>query len=751
MGKKKDREEKSGSGAPEFHEMAGDPDEEGIKIEEGAYDYARYYEDIILTHSDFKPTPTEELVPDEVMESFDQEAAEFERLTEVIDGLDKMMSVDISDELKSFDFPELLEEEIDPVVKEKKKKPFHKIPDGIDGRLFTVRKKGWRGRIWKVIQEDGGAKSDDDLQEIPDEMIETLAGSEGFVVLSGSDYSVVEKTKANERELIEKWRDQQEEKKDKEEEIVDLTGLDISKIQAVEKVMGYKLTIDQDYIKNLVEHITAYGITRMPQHNPEAFKIISLVFMPSVLNGKVVVRDGWKDKIYPNLYTVIIGPPSTQKSTAFQNIHHVAKSAIPDISYHVDWTKEALGVEFQTNRTGVVWKDEFAQILDPDIREGYMNGVLEFLMVCYDEDEYSTHRIDEKRNLEVEGVNIGFGATIQTERFYKLVTDDDVNSGFFNRFCYIILWDQKEPPKQTLYTKEIDTHKKMIVRALREVRKTLDHVDVDYPVLFEYDDEALDILNKWYVNVDAHCRSYGGIRAMSLIAVASRVYTMAKKVGLVYEVLDLISQGVSIRRDRNNEMPTYMITATNIQKGIDFAQMCFKNSEYLYHRLRSTDVAVKLERFMDILRSPRSTSIVVRGHRGEPGALYAMKRSDLLRNVGMKLRDFEDYLHTFMVMEKLFRFKMKLSSTARKPAEMICTFQHPIPNGIPDDPDERERSGITTDDIMRANRIEDNIRKYIKDQKDKKAKKAKKAKKDKEAKKDKKDKKDKREKKTKKK
>ncbi len=609
MGKKKDREEELGPGAPEFHEMVSSTDGEGMDIEEGAFDYGKYYEDVILTHSDFEPTPVEELVPDEVMESFDEEAAEYERLTEAINGLDEMMSVDISDELKSFDFPELLEEEIEAVIKEKEE-PIHKIPGGIVGRLFTVRRKEWRDRIWVVTP--GGAKSDDDIQEMPDKMIESISGSKGFVVLSGSDYSVVEKTKVNERELIEKWRDQRDEKKDKEEELIDLTGLDISKIQLAEKVKGYKLTIDQDYIKNLIEHITAYGITRMPQHNPEAFKIIALVFMPSVLNGKVIVRDGWKDKIYPNQYTVIIGPPSTQKSTAFQNIHHVAKSAIPDISYHVDWTKEALGVEFQTNPSGVVWMDEFAQILDPGIREGYKSGVLEFLIVCYDEDEYSTHRIDEKRNLEVEGVNIGFGGTIQTERFYKLVTEDDVNSGFFNRFCYIILRDQKEPPVQTRYTKEIDIHKKMIIRSLREIRKSLDHVDRDYPVLFEYDDEALDVLNKWYVKLDAHCRSYGGIRAMSLVAIASRVYTMAKKAGLVYEVLDLISQGVTITRDSNNEMPTYMIIATNIQKGIDFAQMCFKNSEYLYQRLRSTDVAVKLEKFMDILKSSRTTSVVVK-------------------------------------------------------------------------------------------------------------------------------------------
>ena len=202
MGKKKDREEEPESGAPDFHEMVGKVDEEGVEIEEGAFDYARYYEDVILTHSDFKPTPIEDLVPDEVMESFDQEAAEYERLTEVVANLDKMMTVDITDELKSFDFPEILEEEIESAVKEKEEEPVHKIPGGIIGRLFTVRRKGWHDRIWVVTP--GGAKSGDDLQEMPDEIIESVAGSKGFVILSGSDYSVVEKTKPNERELIDK-------------------------------------------------------------------------------------------------------------------------------------------------------------------------------------------------------------------------------------------------------------------------------------------------------------------------------------------------------------------------------------------------------------------------------------------------------------------------------------------------------------------------------------------------------------------
>jgi hypothetical protein len=149
---------------------------------------------------------------------------------------------------------------------------------------------------------------------------------------------------------------------------------------------------------------------------------------------------------------------------------------------------------------------------------------------------------------------------------------------------------------------------------------------------------------------------------------------MAKKAAIIYEVLDRVAKREKLHRDQNNEMPAYQISSENLKKGIGFANMCFKNAEYLYLRLRSTDVAVKLEKFMDIIKSPRPASIVVKGQRGDPDALYVMRRSDLLKNSGMKLKEFEDYLSTFTAMEKLFTYDMFSSDKATRKGEFITTF-----------------------------------------------------------------------------
>lgn len=139
---------------------------------------------------------------------------------------------------------------------------------------------------------------------------------------------------------------------------------------------------------------------------------------------------------------------------------------------------------------------------------------------------------------------------------------------------------------------------------------------------------------------------------MSLIAISSRIYTMAKKAALIYEVLDRVSRDEQLTREPWNTMPTYEISEENTKKGIDFAKMCFKNSEYLYLRLRSTDVMVKLEKFKDVIKPPYSGAMVVATPEGNKEPVYAILKSDMMRHLGMKLRDFNDYFNTFVEMKR---------------------------------------------------------------------------------------------------
>jgi hypothetical protein len=643
------------------------PDPEAPVVEDGYFDFAKHLEEVVLTHADFVDTPMENLVPEDVWDAFDDTAADMEILDQAIAEFDRSMRIELSDDLKEVAFPDvepedlmaLMDEEVTPVPI----KIHSKIPDSVLDRLFTVRRKGWEGRIWRVTP--AGATSGDETRDMSNKLVSAIASSQGYVVLSGKDYSVIRETTPEERKLLDDYRD------GIEVEGVDREAREIEKqlktIELGDKMKEVRLTIDSTYIRNLVENIILYGNSRNPDIPPEAYLIIGHAFASALLNGKVVIRDGWKDEVYPNIYAVVVGPPSTQKSSAFQIVKSPCKRSIPDIVYHTDWTKEALGVQFVNNPSGVIWQDEFAQILDPEIREGYKRGVLEFLIVIYDENEYSTHRIEDNRNLVAEGVNISFVGTIQTERFYRLVTEDDVNSGFFNRFSYIILSDRKKPPVQTRYTKKMDVHKEMIVKAFREVRKALDSIDRSSPVLMDFSDDALDMLNRWYEELDNHCRSYGGIRSMSLIAVASRIYTMAKKSAIVHEVLERISKGERLRRVLNDPMPSYQISVENMKKGIDFARICFKNSEYLYHNLRSTDIAVKLEKFKDIIRSNRDGALCVLGTPGSSTSICAMSRGDLLRYTAMKAREFEEYLQTFLDSGEFMelRFTIKGATKSR--------------------------------------------------------------------------------------
>ncbi len=106
-----------------------------------------------------------------------------------------------------------------------------------------------------------------------------------------------------------------------------------------------------------------------------------------------------------------------------------------------------------------------------------------------------------------------------------------------------------------------------------------------------------------------------------------------------------------------------------------------------------------------------------------------MKRSNLLKNTGMKLKDFEDYLNTFMAMEELHVFVLRTVSGAKKPADMICNFKHPNPLG-------EKLEKLKGEDKEQDMIIKDVIRKHFKEVREsEKAEKAKKVKKDKKSKK----------------
>lgn len=652
--------------------------------------------------------------------------------------------------------------EMEAVVKEKEE-PIHKIPGGIIGQFFTCRKKGWRDRLWEVTP--GGAKSDDDLQDMPDKMIKSITaitGPKRFVVLSGSDYSVCEKTKVGERELEEKWRGQQEESSEKFSMISHALGgrcflyrpwgetvwkIDHEKgvvrdIDGNEKEVSPKMTeaiakgglgftvLDEscnvvtanigennawkdyrDYeeavekeekdeevdlpdldlgddkhekakqdatdvhdVLHFIDDIKATGQMKVENWKGFDFEVLGLMFVGNLLESKCAFRDKWHEKLYPGQFVMIVGPPSSRKTSGYKSVlNPIKQSKMDDLVISHDWTPEAAIKEIHDKdlTSCTLFVSEAARILDPSLGPGYQGTLKEVLLTIYDDPEYHVRRVDKDRpDIDLDNLSLSFCGTIQTERFIKLVTDDDITSGFFGRFSYIVLDDIDNPPIQGQYTSEQYSLDSSIGSMAREIRSTLKNVKKDTPLIFQFNEEGDSCINKWYNEIYIMCDMHGRDPSKHLKTIADRLFTMCKKMSMIYTVLNLIGSGNKMvrRKGREDWEPDFIVGVDNINKGIDYCNEVFRRQMHLYFKIM--DMSDSFEKEVERFKRTFYKSTIPH---------YQCDRGRVLRR-----SDFTPYLHrdsgwinklmnSMQKLEMFYQFSITNSKTS-KTIEFIADF-----------------------------------------------------------------------------
>ncbi len=184
------------------------------------------------------------------------------------------------------------------------------------------------------------------------------------------------------------------------------------------------------FIKNYIEY--ASEVTDAPS----VFHLyLAYVAVASVCGNNIYLRLG-DQKIYPNLFMVLIAPSSLyRKSTSLM----IAKRLVQDINNQVvlpnEFSQESLAETLAASPEGTLFYSEFASFLGASQKD-YMRGIKEFLTDIYDCPPYYLRKL-KSGPVEIKNPVLSIvGATTATW-FLDRIKRDDLEGGFLVRFLWV--------------------------------------------------------------------------------------------------------------------------------------------------------------------------------------------------------------------------------------------------------------------------------------------------------------------------
>jgi len=666
-----------------------------------------------------------ELTDEEYQESIDRATDWYSKVKKIEAGMlaevekqDDEFHAEIMDEFEGRKFPEIIDEippsleeirrweneqmfpEIEEPKQVPKKKPKKdkgkskkKEPKGkkvpqihhkLDSRRFLYRP--WGEMVWRIDSEKGVARDDDgNEKEMSSEMTEAIARNvKGYIVMDEA-YNVVTAT-IGENNAWKHHRDHEEavekKKKEKDEEL-DLSGLELGDDKH-EKAKQDGTNVHD--VLHFIDNIKSAGRMKVENWKGFDFEVLGLMFVGNLLESKCAFRDKWHEKLYPGQFVMIVGPPSSRKTSGYKAVlNPIKQSKIDDLVISHDWTPEAAIKEIHDKdlTSCTLFVSEAARILDPSLGPGYQGTLKEVLLTIYDDPEYHVRRVDKDRpDIDLDNLSLSFCGTIQSDRFIKLVTEDDITSGFFGRFSYIVLDDIDDPPIQGQYTLDQHHLDSSIGSMAKKIRLTLKKIKKDSPLVFHFDEEGDSRINKWYNEIYMVCDTHGRYPSKHLKTIADRLFTMCKKMSMIYTVLNLIGSGSKMvrRKGREDWEPDFIIGVDNIEKGIDYCNEVFRRQLNLYFMIVDSfnPFNREIDRFKKIFYKPN-----IPHYQCDRGRV--VRRASITLLIHRNKDEFNKLMNSLQKIELFWQFGITNAKTS-KSTQFIADF-----NPEDDGDDLRER------------------------------------------------------------
>ena len=190
--------------------------------------------------------------------------------------------------------------------------------------------------------------------------------------------------------------------------------------------------IPPGFVEKYVEWGSAKSDAAPQYHEAGAFIILSAVL------GEGVVLPTSYGNVVPNLWFMILGDTTlTRKTTAMEMAIDMLTTVYDESMLATDGSIEGLlsALSPRSNKTSVIWRDEFSGMLEAIKKREYYAGMLEALTKLYD-GKYQK-RVLRKETIEIRNSIFILLAGGIRGKIMELLEQSHITSGFIPRFIFI--------------------------------------------------------------------------------------------------------------------------------------------------------------------------------------------------------------------------------------------------------------------------------------------------------------------------
>lgn len=338
---------------------------------------------------------------------------------------------------------------------------------------------------------------------------------------------------------------------------------------------------------------------------PLEFHLITLLHTISCILGRNVYIEQGTEKIYPNLYTLVVAESSLYKKTS-------ATKQMGKLLMSLDWNNKYLGsigspeglfTELQRcNGTGYLYYSEIGELLS-SMKKGFMANAMDVLNDFYDCPTIYRKKLKD-HEYKIEKICLSLLAATQKHSLQKDLEEQTLLSGFLPRFfiCF-----SNKLGNEVIWREPVNKHKRdAVIGQLKEIRDYMENIensiwipeiDENNEVIKRYEPEEikLTVTPEAIQYFEKYCRKLRERRKFK----SNNILTMYGRIESLILKLSIISHYANM--DFSN-----IISVNDIKKAFLYVSFHIRNYQKLVgEELAFNESSKKIIKAIDMLKKEK--------------------------------------------------------------------------------------------------------------------------------------------------
>ncbi len=191
-----------------------------------------------------------------------------------------------------------------------------------------------------------------------------------------------------------------------------------------------------------------------------------LHYLAGFLLSKEVHIDLWGQKVYPDIWSIVLAPSGSGKSSMETFLSKVFE-AVEIKEVEPFSTAKAFVSSIAKTPKGLLVKDEFAQLLKNMEQQSYLAELKEYFLKAYDNANITRTTGKEKIEAKEPAISV-YGSTVD-ETFTKYVSAEMLCDGFAQRFNYIYCEPRKDKKPFLSHHKYLDQLRDRMIEITNDI------------------------------------------------------------------------------------------------------------------------------------------------------------------------------------------------------------------------------------------------------------------------------------------